>query len=63
MASVDYATGSFGGLEGTPKGTETKIGPFTSYVAQPATNKDNTAAIVVFYDEFGFKVHELNHSL
>jgi hypothetical protein len=58
MASTSNLSHSpLSGLDGTPQGTETKIGPFTTYVAQPSTNKNHLAAIVVFYDEFGFKVH------
>ncbi|EIN09847.1 hypothetical protein PUNSTDRAFT_143266 [Punctularia strigosozonata HHB-11173 SS5] len=45
-----------GSLEGTPRGSQTKVGPLDTYVAQPPVQKDNSSAVVVFYDEFGFKI-------
>ncbi|EIN09724.1 alpha/beta-hydrolase [Punctularia strigosozonata HHB-11173 SS5] len=43
-------------LEGTPKGSESKIGPFNTYVAKPEQNKNEKAAIVYFYDAFGLRL-------
>lgn len=43
-------------LEGTPKGSEVKIGPYNAYVAAPEQNRNVKAAIVYFYDAFGLKV-------
>ncbi|EIN09843.1 alpha/beta-hydrolase [Punctularia strigosozonata HHB-11173 SS5] len=59
MASVlvPSNTGTaLGGLEGTPRGTQTHIGPFDTYVAQPPVQKGPAPAVVVFYDQFGFKI-------
>jgi carboxymethylenebutenolidase len=47
-------------LDGTPKGSESRIGPFNTYVAKPEGQiKDDKAAIIFFYDAFGLKVSML----
>ncbi|EIN09711.1 alpha/beta-hydrolase [Punctularia strigosozonata HHB-11173 SS5] len=43
-------------LEGTPRGSEVKIGPYNAYVATPEQNRNARAAIVYFYDAFGLKL-------
>jgi hypothetical protein len=44
-------------LDGKPKGSESRIGPFNTYVAKPEGQvKDDKAAIIYFYDVFGLKV-------
>ena len=43
-------------LPGTPRGTEEKIGPYTTYIATPSASAKkgpSDVALIYFYDAFG----------
>jgi hypothetical protein len=43
-------------LDGQPAGRDTKIGPFTTYIAEPAQNANPEVAVVFWTDVFGLNV-------